>query len=516
MAKKINPLIYRSFLYKNPLILQSSYSFYKYTNLFVKLLIVYQYLLVILNRFLTINIFKHPYLIQNKILKKQLYSGETKILKKKKRAKLISRLWFQEYFRWNRFYVKNNKQKLSSSKKFTYKQLSKFILKWNSFYKNIKNAQIDNTIYNNFFQTLFNLEKITNKISTTTTNLPLSLPVAQNLRQKVSYPKTTRFFPISDLYIVSDKYNLNIFISYLTPPVYTFRYFLAFYKKLLKYKYLTQRLNKHLIYSSHYILTKTEYNVSRGGFNFFFKNYKNLFFLQKNNQIPIFNTKFILFLKTNLQKFYKTKVNLFFFNNRDFFLYAVRNSNLIRSSQETSLNLYSLYSQLQQNLFTTNTFSYFSKLKMMLYIKKFYNSFIGLKFVSSLAKTKKFIPALSSKMTVSLFLICLQQAIITGSAKSLSDVIVFQFKRAQNQTRFYYYLKKILYIFFRRYNQIPEYLKGLKIVISGRLNGRSRSNKRIITLGKIGLISKDQILDFSKDYVTTRYGVIGIKVYLFF
>jgi len=74
----------------------------------------------------------------------------------------------------------------------------------------------------------------------------------------------------------------------------------------------------------------------------------------------------------------------------------------------------------------------------------------------------------------------------------------------------------MLYIFFNQYNREPAiYIKGIKIIINGRLDGTNRTRKRSIIFGNVGLIGKTKILDHAKGNVTTKYGAIGIHIYLF-
>jgi ribosomal protein S3 len=73
------------------------------------------------------------------------------------------------------------------------------------------------------------------------------------------------------------------------------------------------------------------------------------------------------------------------------------------------------------------------------------------------------------------------------------------------------FLKRIFYLFI--YSNISNIL-GIKLKIKGRFNGSLRSKTRIIKLGNISLQSFQSDLLYKNDTVFTKYGTIGIKIWI--
>lgn len=57
-------------------------------------------------------------------------------------------------------------------------------------------------------------------------------------------------------------------------------------------------------------------------------------------------------------------------------------------------------------------------------------------------------------------------------------------------------------------------LKGLKIMISGRINGKPRGTIRVLQIGKISLQSLESKIGYSKSVAYSLNGTLGIKVWL--
>ena len=58
-------------------------------------------------------------------------------------------------------------------------------------------------------------------------------------------------------------------------------------------------------------------------------------------------------------------------------------------------------------------------------------------------------------------------------------------------------------------------LKGIKIIITGKLKGKPRSHKYINTFGSVPIQSINCNIDFAKQHAFTIYGVFGIKLWLY-
>lgn len=59
-------------------------------------------------------------------------------------------------------------------------------------------------------------------------------------------------------------------------------------------------------------------------------------------------------------------------------------------------------------------------------------------------------------------------------------------------------------------------LKGIKIQVKGRLNGQDRKQKVSFSIGCLALQDLNTFVDFSSNKVLTRYGVLGLKVWITF
>lgn len=61
-----------------------------------------------------------------------------------------------------------------------------------------------------------------------------------------------------------------------------------------------------------------------------------------------------------------------------------------------------------------------------------------------------------------------------------------------------------------------DLLKGYKIKISGRLNGASIARNKIYKQGTLPLQSINKSIDYGYTFAYTKYGIIGVKVWLYF
>lgn len=59
------------------------------------------------------------------------------------------------------------------------------------------------------------------------------------------------------------------------------------------------------------------------------------------------------------------------------------------------------------------------------------------------------------------------------------------------------------------------FIFGVKIQISGKINGRSRKRKKILAVGPMSLQTISNDIDYSYKVVVTKFGVFGVKVWLF-
>ena len=59
-----------------------------------------------------------------------------------------------------------------------------------------------------------------------------------------------------------------------------------------------------------------------------------------------------------------------------------------------------------------------------------------------------------------------------------------------------------------------SFIKGVKIVIKGRINGKSRAKKKIIKIGYFPIQTFDSKINYSESTSYTQYGTFGIKVWV--
>lgn len=99
-----------------------------------------------------------------------------------------------------------------------------------------------------------------------------------------------------------------------------------------------------------------------------------------------------------------------------------------------------------------------------------------------------------------------------NSSILLAKSIKYYFTQNKKGHNFFLsFLKKSLIILI---NSSISKIKGIKIVIKGRLNGKPRSNKTLIRIGMIPLQSLNNKIDYSETVAYTKNGTLGIKVWI--
>merc|ERR1712150_448295 len=91
-------------------------------------------------------------------------------------------------------------------------------------------------------------------------------------------------------------------------------------------------------------------------------------------------------------------------------------------------------------------------------------------------------------------------------SKLLADFISKQLSGMKKHHFFLVFIKRVVYFLF---NSTFSTIKGLKILIRGRINGNRRKKKRIITVGKIPLQSFSKKIDYSYATSYSNYGTFG-------
>ena len=98
-------------------------------------------------------------------------------------------------------------------------------------------------------------------------------------------------------------------------------------------------------------------------------------------------------------------------------------------------------------------------------------------------------------------------------AEFLAKFLGYQLKRMpknRRQTKLFYYIKALLDFILITESEV----KGLRIQFTGRINGRPRSKYVILNIGNLPLQTQSACLEYGQSFGITRYGVIGIKVWI--
>jgi ribosomal protein S3 len=99
----------------------------------------------------------------------------------------------------------------------------------------------------------------------------------------------------------------------------------------------------------------------------------------------------------------------------------------------------------------------------------------------------------------------------SNSANLLAKFIAFQLKKIKRQKFFLSFLKQALTILS---NSGPSKIKGVKIVIKGRLNGVPRAKQKRIIIGDVPAQSISANLDYSQATIHNSNGSYGIQVWV--
>lgn len=99
-----------------------------------------------------------------------------------------------------------------------------------------------------------------------------------------------------------------------------------------------------------------------------------------------------------------------------------------------------------------------------------------------------------------------------NSANLLADFISKQLGTIKRHNFFLSFLKESLSIIVA--NQKDSKIRGIKLIIKGRLNNAARSKHKTVTLGKVGLITNKFNIDYAESTAFTSNGTIGVKVWI--
>ena len=99
----------------------------------------------------------------------------------------------------------------------------------------------------------------------------------------------------------------------------------------------------------------------------------------------------------------------------------------------------------------------------------------------------------------------------SNSANLLAKFIAFQLKKIKRHKFFFSFLKQTLIILL---NSDLSKIKGVKMIIKGRLNGAPRAKQKIIIVGDVPAQSISAKLDYSQATTHNSNGSYGIKVWV--
>jgi ribosomal protein S3 len=99
----------------------------------------------------------------------------------------------------------------------------------------------------------------------------------------------------------------------------------------------------------------------------------------------------------------------------------------------------------------------------------------------------------------------------SNSANLLAKFIVFQLKKIKRHKFFLSFLKQTLTILL---NSNLSKIKGVKVIIRGRLNGVPRAKQKIIIIGEVPAQSIFAKLDYSQATAHSSNGSYGIKIWV--
>jgi len=270
---------------------------------------------------------------------------------------------------------------------------------------------------------------------------------------------------------------------------------------------LVKIFDKFLDDSKNYLQFKKKIKFSSFSFFKFFFNdlIKNNF--EKKKQLKIY--KKLLFIVKNILKEKKETVNNLFI-----ILQIVPIKFLLKK------NKISLKKLDEKKLIENNDLGFnFNKLKKI--IKKYLkieNLIIDVKLINN-----KIILADHLRNSSIFYFFIINQVryilFILRQSKNLSSLLLASFikinlENRRNRKKHKYFLKIVRKFIIQNKDKL-SILRGLKIVVAGRINGRNRSTKYTIEVGNMPL----QTISIKKNYTFlpayTMYGVFGIKVWIF-
>jgi hypothetical protein len=98
-----------------------------------------------------------------------------------------------------------------------------------------------------------------------------------------------------------------------------------------------------------------------------------------------------------------------------------------------------------------------------------------------------------------------------NSSELLSNFVTTQLRATKRHNFFLGSLKESLTLLIK---QKHSAVKGIKFLIKGRLNNAPRSQKRVIKMGKIPIMTQNMNISYSESTAYTPNGTIGVKLWV--
>jgi hypothetical protein len=100
---------------------------------------------------------------------------------------------------------------------------------------------------------------------------------------------------------------------------------------------------------------------------------------------------------------------------------------------------------------------------------------------------------------------------VSNSANLLAKFISMQIKKVKRHKFFLSFLKQALTILMKfNFSKV----KGIKIMVKGRLNGVPRAKHKTISIGDVPVQSINEIVDYSQITIHNSNGSYGVKVWI--
>jgi ribosomal protein S3 len=214
---------------------------------------------------------------------------------------------------------------------------------------------------------------------------------------------------------------------------------------------------------------------------------------------------------------HKRRSRVFFFN-----FISIKNKlknqfQVNKHLKQTSMNqkkFFFSYSKLKLKMI--ETVLKFSKVfKLSFHLNNIQNETINNFYKSKNVNLKSIVQGLNSYSREKFFNEMIEIMIIIFTARNtsklLTSFIAFQFQMTKRHNTFLTFLKRAISLL----NSI-QYFKiyGIKIIISGKFNGASRSKKRTIQTGRLPLQNFNSRISYHCTHAHTPYGTFGVKVWV--